>query len=75
MKTAANKVVTEALNLPRADRAFLAEKLLESLDDEPFEVSPAWRKEIRRRCDEIDSGRVKLIPAKKVFKDLASKLG
>ncbi|MBM4081611.1 MAG: addiction module protein, partial [Planctomycetes bacterium] len=43
------KIVEEALRLPRESRALLAEKLLERLDDEEFEVSPEWMDEIRRR--------------------------
>jgi putative addiction module component (TIGR02574 family) len=55
------KLITEALQLPREARAFIAEKLLESLDfDEAFEVSPEWKDEIRRRCQELDEGRVSL---------------
>jgi hypothetical protein len=37
----AGRVVKEALGLPRAARAFVAEKLLESLDfDESFTLRP-----------------------------------
>jgi len=61
-------IVTEALQLPHDSRAFLAEKLLESLDcDDPFEVSQAWLEEARRRCREIDEGKVELVPATEVF--------
>ena len=30
-------------------------------------LSPEWRKEIARRCSEIDAGMVDLIPAEEVF--------
>ena len=35
----------------------------------------AWDKEIARRLEEIDSGKVKLIPAEKVFAKLRAKYG
>lgn len=69
-------LLLEALRLPQQSRALLAEKLLESLDaDEAFAVSPEWRAEIRRRCDEIDRGTVTLVPADTVFTDATQSLG
>ena len=60
-----------ALHLPREERAFLAEKLLESLDcEEAFPASKEWMDEIHQRCQEIDDGKVKLIPAKEIFGEL-----
>jgi putative addiction module component (TIGR02574 family) len=70
------ELIKTALGLSREARVLLAEKLLESLDfREDFELSPAWREEIRRRCQELDSGAVKVIPAEDVFKRIAEKLG
>lgn len=70
------QIIEEALNLPRESRALLAEKLLESLDaGEDFELSPAWREEVQRRCRELDSGAVKPVPAEEVFKKVREKLG
>lgn len=64
------QVLESALHLPASDRAFLAEQLLASLDgDEDFPLSEEWRKEILRRCEEIDMGVVELIPAEEVFKE------
>ena len=71
MTVAIANITDEVLHLPRESRAFLAEKLLESLDfDEEFPVSAEWMEEIHRRCREIDEGTVNLIPAEKVFADL-----
>ena len=68
MGTAVAKIVMEALDLPPQARAFVAEKLIESLDAEPEKgLSPAWRREIRRRCRDVELGRVKLRDAKAVF--------
>jgi putative addiction module component (TIGR02574 family) len=47
----------------KSARAALAARLLESLDSEIDEdAEEAWDAEIARRLDEIDSGRVKMIP-------------
>ena len=68
MKTDATHVLDEAMHLPHQARAYLAEKLLESLDQEPApSLSEDWCEEIKRRCQEIDNGEVGLIPAEKVF--------
>lgn len=64
----AEKIVSEALELPPSVRAFVAEKLLESLDAVPGgDLSPKRREEIRRRCSEIDRGTADLRDAEAVF--------
>jgi hypothetical protein len=68
MTNAVEQVVSDALKLPEAARAFVAEKLIESLDVvSGGELSPEWREEIRRRCQEIDEGAVELREAEAVF--------
>jgi len=68
MSIGAEQVISEALELPALLRALVAEKLIESLDiDEGGELSPRWKEEIRRRCDEIDRAVVKLSDADTVF--------
>ena len=76
MSTITEKVVLEAMGLPPALRAFLAEKLIESLDvaDAP-PLSAKWKKEIRRRCAEVDRGAVKLRDADAVFAKAYASLG
>lgn len=68
MSITADKIVAEALGLPAPLRAFVAEKLIESLDapDSPA-FSAKWRKEVRRRCAEMDRGAVELRDAARVF--------
>jgi hypothetical protein len=68
MSTTAERVVVEALELPAPLRAFVAENLIESLDapDSP-PLSAKWRKEVRRRCAEMDRCTVELQDADKVF--------
>ena len=68
MSTTADKILSEALGLPPLARAFVAERLIESLDAAPGgEISPAWREEIRKRCREVDAGLVELRDAEEVF--------
>jgi putative addiction module component (TIGR02574 family) len=59
----------EAQNLPRDERARLAEALIASLDEEA-EIERAWLAEAERRAAELDSGAVEGIPADQVFAEL-----
>jgi hypothetical protein len=68
MSRTAVQVLDQALRLPRGSRAFVAEKLLESLDAETdAALDPAWIVEVRRRAGQIDRAEVALIPAEKAF--------
>ena len=76
MSIVAEKLMSDALELPNEERAFLAEKLFESLapqTDEP--LSPEWREEIRRRRREIDQGRAVFTDASEVFAAARRKFG
>ena len=54
----------EALRLPTADRAALAQSLLASLDPvDDVDVAVLWLDEAERRSAEIDDGIVETIPA------------
>ena len=47
----------KALRLPEHDRAELARRLLESLDEDRTEdIDNAWLAEIERRCAAVDAG-------------------
>ena len=76
MKANAKKILEEAMQLESGTRAMIAETLLESLDfEEDFEVSPAWRDEIQRRCEQIDRGEVELVDSDTVMAELRKKHG
>jgi len=76
MNVTAEKLVAEVLEMPAHVRAFVVEKLIESLDLDPGEgLSPAWREEIARRCREIDEGTVVLRDAEQVFAEAFARLG
>lgn len=57
----AEKLEQEALQLPTAERAWLVDRLIASLDVDP-EVEEAWAAEVERRHAEIESGAVSLLP-------------
>jgi putative addiction module component (TIGR02574 family) len=71
-----SELLKKALALPPEARAALAGSLLESLDDEPADegVEAAWNEDIKRRIEEIDSGKVKMIPYEEVRRRLAALL-
>lgn len=57
------QLTDEALALPSEARALLADRLVESLDPaEDGYIHQLWAKEVRRRLDDVRSGRVKTIP-------------
>jgi putative addiction module component (TIGR02574 family) len=65
----------EALKLPVADRAQLAEALLESLDDlTDGEVRRLWGDEARRRDAELDADPSRGRPAEVVFREARARL-
>ncbi|MBZ0255529.1 addiction module protein [bacterium] len=75
MNANAEKIVTEAMELPPEVRAFIAEKLIESLDQPASkELSPEWKAEIKKRSDEIDQSLVQLRNADSVFNRIEKSL-
>jgi putative addiction module component (TIGR02574 family) len=75
MSNALKKMEDEALKLSARSRARLAERLIASLenDAEP-EAESEWLAELERRSSELTSGKVKGIPANKVFKKARTEL-
>jgi putative addiction module component (TIGR02574 family) len=75
MSARLEQIEAVALALPPKKRAQLVDKLWESLGDTtlPY-LSDAWRAEIRRRCREVDEGKVRLIPGDQVMREARRKL-
>jgi putative addiction module component (TIGR02574 family) len=70
--TEVHSVLAAALALPPADRAVVAERLLESLSDaDQAEIDAAWAEETLRRLKAFDEGTVKATPAEEVFRELS----
>lgn len=68
-----SELLEKALALSAQDRDLLINRLIASLDEEPAEegAEPAWDEEIKRRVDDIRSGRVNTIPGEQVLQELA----
>lgn len=64
-----DEVEDAALQLPRGERARLAERLIASLGCDS-EVDAKWRAEVRRRVEELRSGAVPSIPGEQVFREM-----
>ncbi len=66
MSAGATKEILEAaLKLDAEQREELIEELSASLD--ASNLGEYWEAEIKRRIDDVDSGRVKTVPADEVF--------
>jgi putative addiction module component (TIGR02574 family) len=73
------KIELEALALPAKKRAQLADKLWESLDVTAAdaahpELTVEWAAEVKRRCSEIDAGKVNLIPADEAIRGARARI-
>jgi putative addiction module component (TIGR02574 family) len=74
MSIAADKVA-EVLALPEQDRAYLAHRLLTSLDDTlDLDAEAQWLKVIERRSREIEEGKVKCRPVEETVRDIRASL-
>lgn len=63
MIQSAQRLLEDALRLPENDRAALAARLIESLEEpEDPDAQDAWDQEIARRLERLDRGEVKTIP-------------
>ena len=68
MTISVDELATKAMSLSGEARALLAEKLVESLDQEL--VRDIWLAEAKRRRDEVRSGQVKPIPGIDVIESI-----
>ena len=71
MSTESSRILSAALALPPEERAELAERILDSLGDEPGEERIArWASEAESRLDAIARGELRTRPADEVFDKL-----
>lgn len=74
MSVRGTQVLKEALSLPPAERAEIAERLMSSLDPPSQETIDAlWGKEAEERLDAFDRGEIRAFPAKQVFAQVGNK--
>jgi putative addiction module component (TIGR02574 family) len=71
-----SEVLEKALTLSPQERGLLIDRLVDSLDEGPAEegVEEAWAEEIKRRVNDIRSGKVEMIPGGEVRRRLAARL-
>jgi len=73
MSSRRNDLESATLDLPIQERARLAHRLLESLDEEaaerPREVEEVWNAEIERRLAAYREGEIGAVPASEVFEE------
>lgn len=74
MSAKSHEVLEQALALSRSERVKLASSLLESLEPVDPGADVAWDEEIRRRAEELRSGKVTTIPWSEVRAELEAKL-
>lgn len=68
MSKKGTQVLEEALTLPPAERAQLAERLLESLDISPDrKMDQLWAQEAEDRVDAFERGEIKSVSIREVF--------
>jgi putative addiction module component (TIGR02574 family) len=64
------KIERDALSLSQQEQAFLADRLLSSLDGDALnDIDVAWIAEAERRYQEYKDGKRKGIPANEVFNE------
>jgi hypothetical protein len=68
MPTSVDKLTMQAMALSGEARALLAEKLVESLDQES--ISKIWLDEAKKRRDEVRRGEVQPIPGPAVMEEV-----
>lgn len=75
MSPRAQQLLQELKQLPRQDRADLAAALVEG-EEAAFDpaVEAEWAAEIKRRLDEIDSGKVKMIPGEQMLGEMEARI-
>lgn len=74
MSARGTEVLKEALSLPPADRAEIAERLLSSLDSAARQrVDKLWADEVEDRLDALDQGEIRTVPANQVSDQIGLK--
>ena len=73
MNSIGEEIETAIMGLPASERARLARRLIESLDEDPS-VTAAWDEEIARRVAAIEVGEADLVPAEDVVAEARKRL-
>ena len=60
-------ILKEAISLPPSERAFLVDKLLNSLDERNGEIDSLWAREAENRIDAYEKGKIKSVTLQKIL--------
>ena len=75
MATTIEQLAAEAMSLPSASRARLADILVESLEgDDLGEIEQLWVAEAKRRRDEVRTGKVETISGDEALRQVRDSL-
>ncbi len=67
-------IMERAEMLPIDMKLELVDRLLESISPSHMEVDEAWKVEVERRIDEVESEEVELIPGEEVFAKIRARV-
>jgi putative addiction module component (TIGR02574 family) len=70
-----HRLAEDLLSLPTPSRAYLADRLVDSIDQyaDP-EIEAAWHTEVERRLEEYEEGQVAGISSEEVFREARKSL-
>lgn len=76
MSPTAHKLEREIRKLPAREMIELHEHLITSIHEaeEELGLTPEWQAEIKRRVEDIDTGRVKGIPVEETYRKIKKRL-
>jgi putative addiction module component (TIGR02574 family) len=76
MSPQVSELLEKALALSADERELIIDRLFESLEGGPAEdgVEAAWSSEIKHRVEEIQSGKIEMIPGEEVDRRLMARL-
>jgi hypothetical protein len=75
MNARTKKILEEAMALPESERALLVDELDASLESEdtPKEIAKAWDEVIKRRIDDVVSGRAQTRDMREAIAELRAR--
>jgi len=71
----AAKFLEVAESLPIEMRIAIVDRLLESIQPTNSEIDRLWIEEVGRRVEEVDSGKLKMIPGEEVIREIRERFG
>ena len=74
MSPEVSDLLKRALSLPAAERAALANTLLDSLETPAQSVQEAWDEEVARRMEDLKAGRAVTVPWEQLHRELMAML-